>query len=228
MISTSFQKRLTFHQIWLIAAIACALGFSSPTAAQDLTINQILDQMEQRYSGGGFSADFLQESTIKAMQITDLAQGKIFVKYPGMMRWEYETPEAQVIITDGHKLWVYRPEDNQVMTGGAPAFFRDGTGASFLSDIKIVRRKFNISLASKKTDLLYELKLIPLEKSLAIADIRLKVTKQTFTVVNVATVNGYGDDTRIEMINVKFNADLDNSLFSFEIPEGVDVLKLDE
>jgi len=26
-----------------------------------------------------------------------------------MMRWEYEKPERQVIITDGKKLWIFRP-----------------------------------------------------------------------------------------------------------------------
>ena len=75
-----------------------------------------------------------------------MASGKVYIKYPGMMRWEYEKPDRQIIITDADKLWIYRPEDNQVMTGKAPTFFRDGKGASFLSDIRLIRQKFDISL----------------------------------------------------------------------------------
>jgi outer membrane lipoprotein carrier protein len=203
-------------------------GLSSLAAAENLSLEQILNGMEGRYANSAFSAKFLQESTIKAMEITDFASGKVYVRHPGMMRWEYDEPDKQIIITDGLKLWIYRPDDNQVMTGAAPVFFRDGKGASFLSDIKLIRQKFKISLLNSEGDLFYEFKLIPIEKTMDVADIRLSVSKITFTIIRVITQNFYGDETRIEFMNSEFNLDLDDALFSFEIPEGVDVLKLDE
>ena len=197
-------------------------------AETDLTLEQILDRLEQHYTNKSFTAEFSQESTLKAMEITDFATGKMYVRYPGMMRWEYEKPEKQVIITDGKKLWIYRPTDNQVMTGSAPAFFSDGKGASFLSDIKLIRKKFKISMVQSTDDFFYELKLQPLEKTLDVNDIRISVTKNTFTVIRIITYNSYGDENRIELINNKFNVKLDDSLFSFDIPPGADVLKMDE
>jgi outer membrane lipoprotein carrier protein len=197
-------------------------------AEPELTLEQILDRLEQHYANQSFTAEFGQESTLKAMEITDFATGKMYVRYPGMMRWEYEKPEKQVIITDGKKLWIYRPTDNQVMTGSAPAFFSDGKGASFLSDIKLIRKKFDISLEKSKDDFFYELKLRPLEKTLDVNDIRISVTKNTFTVIRIITYNSYGDENRIELINNKFDVKLDDSLFSFDIPPGADVLKMDE
>jgi outer membrane lipoprotein carrier protein len=197
----------------------------------NLTVDHILDRVEKKYADSKFSADFIQKSTIKAMQITDLATGKLYIKYPGMMRWEYEKPDRQIIITDADKLWIYRPEDNQVMTGNAPTFFRDGKGASFLSDIRLIRQKFDISLEQGKqgqSDLFYHLKLIPLEKTLDISTIRLMVSRQTFNVLQVTTLNFYGDETRIDLINSAFGVDLEDSLFSFKIPEGVDVIQIDE
>jgi len=196
-----------------------------------LTVDHILDRVEKKYADSKFSADFVQKSTIKAMDITDLATGKVYIKYPGMMRWEYEKPDRQIIITDADKLWIYRPEDNQVMTGNAPTFFKDGKGASFLSDIRLIRQKFDISLEQGKqgqSDLFYHLKLIPLEKTLDISMIGLMISKQTFSVLQVTTQNFYGDETRIDLINSAFGVDLDDSLFSFKIPEGVDVLQIDE
>lgn len=203
-------------------------GMFSLAAAEQLSLEQILNGMEGRYANSAFSAKFLQESTIKAMEITDFASGKVYVRHPGMMRWEYEEPDKQIIITDGFKLWIYRPDDNQVMTGAAPVFFRDGKGASFLSDIKLIRHKFKISLFSSEGDLFYELKLVPVEKTMDVADIRLSVSKITFTIIRVITQNLYGDETRIEFMNSEFNLNLDDALFSFKIPDGVDVLKLDE
>jgi outer membrane lipoprotein carrier protein len=217
--------RLLFAALILIPLIAFNFAHA---AGSDLTLEQILDRVEKHYTGKSFQADFIQESTIKAMEITDFASGKIFVRYPGMMRWEYENPEKQVIITDGHKLWIYKPADNQVMTGSAPVFFSDGKGASFLSDIRLIRQKFKIIRENSKDDFFYELKLQPLEKTLDVTDIRLSVTRNTFTVIRIITYNSYGDENRIEFTNHDFDVKLDESLFSFEIPPGADVLQLDE
>ena len=219
------SNRILLINLFLFSLIA--VNFSQ-AAESDVTLAQILDGIEKQYTGKSFQAEFLQESTIKAMDITDFASGKIYVRYPGMMRWEYEKPEKQIIITDGHKLWIYKPADNQVMTGSAPAFFSDGKGASFLSNIKLIRQKFKITRELSKADYFYELNLQPLEKTLDVTDIHLSVTKKTFTVVRIITYNSYGDENRIEFTNHKFGVKLDEALFSFKIPPGADVVQLDE
>ena len=201
------------------------------TEKTDISVDQILDRVEDKYANSRFGADFIQKSTIKAMNITDMATGKVYIKYPGMMRWEYEKPDQQIIITDGDKLWVYRTQANQVMTGTAPTFFRDGKGASFLSDIRLIRQKFDIVLEQgppEESDLFHHLILKPREKTLDISEIRLMVSRQTFNVLQVMTLNFYGDETRIDLINFAFGVDMDDSLFSFTIPQGVDVLQIDE
>ena len=222
------RRLLTVMAISLGLTLSTGIALAAAGAESDLKLAQILDRMEARYTDKSFKAEFAQESTLKAMDITDFANGKIFVRYPGMMRWEYEKPEKQVIITDAKKLWIYRPDDNQVMTGSAPAFFSDGKGASFLSDIKLVRRKFDISLEPSKDDFFYQLKLQPREKTLDVNDIRLSVTKNTFTVIRIITYNSYGDENRIELLNHQFNVNLDDKLFSFDIPPGTDVLQIEE
>jgi outer membrane lipoprotein carrier protein len=222
-----FMQFLAVTAIILSLMLSTGSALKAAAAETDLKVEQILDRMEAQYTGRSFKAEFAQESTLKAMDITDFAAGKIYVRYPGMMRWEYVRPEKQVIITDAKKLWIYRPADNQVMTGSAPAFFSDGKGASFLSDIKLVRQKFKISLEPSRDNFFYELKLQPLEKTLDVSDIRLSVTKNTFIVVRVVTYNSYGDENRIELINHQFDVKLDNKLFSFDIPPGTDVLQID-
>ena len=54
------------------------------------------------------------------------------------------------------------------------------------------------------------------------------VSKKTFNVLQVMTLNFYGDETRIDLINFAFDVDMDDSLFSFTIPQGVDVVQIDE
>jgi len=224
------------HAFVLVGVLsAAAFGVPRSVRAASETgnpfVDQILDHIESRYTNSKFTADFIQKSTIKAMDVTDQATGKVYIKYPGMMRWEYEKPYRQIIITDADQLWIYRPEDHQVLTGKAPTFFRDGKGASFLSDISLIRQKFNISLEQElaaEGEPFYHLKLIPREKTMDISDIRLMVSKQSYNVVQVVTFNFYGDETRIDFINFKFGVDLDDSLFSFTVPPGTDVLQIEE
>jgi outer membrane lipoprotein carrier protein len=161
------------------------------------------------------------------MDIIDAASGKIYIKRPGMMRWEYEKPDRQIIITDGSKLWVYRPEDNQVMVGEAPSFFGEGKGASFLSDIKLIKQNFFILPGEKSRDDYYNLKLLPRKKTLDLTGIDLLISSKTFDIVEVITTNEYGDETRITLRNFQFKQDLKDALFSFKIPLGVDVVQLE-
>ncbi len=209
--------------LWLLVSALTAQAAGLPP------VEAVLKELEKRYGGAQFAAEFLQESTIRSMEITDFAAGRLYVRHPGMMRWEYEKPERQVIITDGKTLWIHRPQDNLVMTGSAPAFFRDGKGASFLSDISLVRRKFDITLAPAEGEYLYELKLIPRERaSLNLAEVLLYVTPRSHHIVRIVTRNELGDDTRIDILQPQFNVNLDPSLFRFEIPPGADVQKIEE
>jgi outer membrane lipoprotein carrier protein len=206
-------------------------GFAPLHAASGETlppVEYVLKELEKRYTGSQYSAEFLQESTIKTMEITDFAQGRLYVRHPGMMRWEYQKPERQVIVTDGRQLWIFRPQDNLVMTGSAPAFFRDGKGASFLSDIGLIRKKFQITIARAEGEYLHELRLTPLEQTINISEVRLFVTPRSYNIVRIVTMSPYGDDTRIDIINPQFNVTLEPSLFSFDIPPGADVQKIDE
>jgi outer membrane lipoprotein carrier protein len=145
-----------------------------------------------------------------------------------MMRWEYEKPERQLVVTDGTSLWVYRPDDNQVMVGKAPSFFGDGKGAGFLSDIERVRENFTITLEGMTQKSEYRLKLLPKKKTFDIAVIYLAVSSDTFDVVEVVTYNEYEDETRIRLSDIQHRKDLEDDLFRFKIPEGADIVKMDE
>jgi outer membrane lipoprotein-sorting protein len=74
----------------------------------------------------------------------------------------------------------------------------------------------------------YHLKLIPKEKKFDIILIRLLVSRETFDLIEIITSNSYGDETLIRLSDYDFNADPDDSKFTFTLTPGVDVLKLEE
>jgi outer membrane lipoprotein carrier protein len=226
------QASTGFKALTVLCALAAALLWTSTALAQvsagGASLEEILSGIEKRYAGAGFSARFEQRSIMKAMDITDTASGTIWVKRPGKMRWTYETPEEQIIITDGTNLWIYKPEENQVALGHAPAFFAGGKGAGFLSDMKQLREKFDIRLESGNSTSPYVLNLKPIGANLDIAAIYLTVSPDSFEITRIVTYNTYGDENRIDFKDIAYKDTIDDALFTFQIPKGADILQLEE
>jgi len=196
--------------------------------AGEMSIDEILSGVEKRYAGAGFKTRFEQQSLLKAMDITDTARGELLIKRPGKMRWIYQSPEEQLIITDGDRLWVFRPGEKQVMVGKAPAFFGEGKGAGFLSDIQQIRNHFDVSSADANDPNKVGLKLVPFEKQFDVDRIFLKIDKTTFEITDVTTLNAYDDETRIQLSDYAFDQKLDDGLFTFQVPEGTDIVEMAE
>jgi len=226
-----FMTRTKLILMTLFALLFCgvtAIAADNPAGIKkNITLDGILSKIEKRYALSGFTAGFFQSSTIKALNITDTAVGKISIKRPGKMRWIYEAPERQSIITDGTRLWIYRPDDNQVMLGVAPSYFGGGKGASFLTDIRVMKESFDITVETPDSPDRYKLKLVPKQKTIDITHIFVWISPETWEVAEVATYNTYGDETRLEFSNIEFIDDLPDPLFMFTIPDGVDMIQLD-
>ena len=230
----AFYKGLAILMMFMLIFFIVGTGSStasespSPPETYPMALDALLSEVENRYLSTGFSARFVQTSTIKVMDISDTATGNIYVEPPGKMRWEYETPDPQLIISDGKNLWVYRPEDNQVMQGESPSFFGDGKGAGFLSDIRQIREKFDITQEKAENPALYLLKLIPQTNSLDLSLIYLFISKENYNLVRIVTYNVYEDETRVDLSDIRFNPDMDDRLFTFVIPEGADIFQIDQ
>jgi outer membrane lipoprotein carrier protein len=203
------------------------IGQGPVSASQsDPSADAIVAGIVKRYNVPGFSADFDQESILKAMAVTDTASGVVMVRQPGRMRWEYLVPDPQTIITDGDDLWVYRPLENQVLVGKAPAIFGGGKGAGFLSNIQTIRDNFEISAEPSEDAGRYRLKLVPKRSSAELMAIDLEIDKTTFDLVRIVTFNVYGDETRIDLKNVDFDKVPPESRFRFDVPDGADVVQM--
>ncbi len=231
MLKTKLQKiKLFTMMLCLLISLypLSALSAETTPSSPKKKLAQVLKKLEKRYKPTGFTARFTQESTVKALELTDFASGRITVKRPDKMRWTYTKPENQIIITDGQTLWAHRPEENQVMIGKSPALLGGGKGASFLTDMNQIKKKFQITLTEEGTANHYKLKLIPLKKTPDLAAIYILISVQTFDLTEIITYNAYQDETRIKFTDIEFKKSIDDALFTFDIPAGMDVVQLDE
>ena len=191
-----------------------------------LGATDILDRVQKRYGTGGFEADFVQEAHLKAMGIVDTATGHLYFGTPGTMRWHYKTPEEYLIITDGDAVWIYRPEENQVMVGRAVDYFEKG--ADFLSKPAQLSKEFKVALAPEELqeEEHYVLKLVPKTEMASLTELYLYISKETFDIKKTVTDNAFGDRSIIMFDNHRFGQGLSSSLFQFRIPKDAEVLQL--
>jgi outer membrane lipoprotein carrier protein len=216
------------YLIWIVAWLGGAGLALAAAQNQPPKLETILQGIENRYAGKGFSAKFFQESMLKAMQISDTAEGTLTVERPDKMRWAYMMPDEQTIITDGKTVWIYRPADNQVVVGRASEFFGLGKGAAFLTDIRKIRESFKVTAQPAENENYYRLRLEPRKANPELSEIILSVDRATFKINQVVTYNQYGDETRIVLNEYRFNFNPDDDLFTFEIPDGVDVVHMNQ
>jgi outer membrane lipoprotein carrier protein len=201
-----------------------------PATCYSLDATEILQGVQQRYAPGDFRAEFVQESHLQAMGMVDTAKGQLLFGSPGTMRWHYQTPEEYFIITDGDTVWIYRPDDNQVIQGRAIDYFGGRKGSDFFSNPDELSRDFVVALAPKELqeESHHVLKLVPKREQPDLTELYLFVSRSTYDITQTLTSNVFGDKTTIRFHNYRFKQGLDPSLFLFKIPDGTEVLKLEE
>lgn len=177
-----------------------------------------------------FAASFVQETHLISFDEKQIASGEVFIAKPGKMKWEYQKPELQTIVINNQEVWLYTPEDNQVITTkvknlGTTAFYD-----LFLSkDIKI-NKQFTVSqLEEEKSgseQILLELR--PRDVEININKVLLKLSRADYRIISFETYDKLDNITKIEFINIRRNKGIKPSTFIFKIPKGAEVITSEE
>ena len=110
-----------------------------------------------------YSADFFQESKITSLDRIQRANGRVEVAFDyrrdhtvptAKFRWQYDQPTTQEIVSDGETLWVYLPENNQVIQSNIEMVnqARQNDPMTFLTGLGNLSRDFQIRWATPNTD----------------------------------------------------------------------------
>jgi outer membrane lipoprotein carrier protein len=246
MRKSGFVCLMVFSAVLILwAATAMAQGQSAaPSAGEALTpvkaaapeesVDALLDAVSKRYKKSAFCMDFAQIATLKGMGITDTAKGKACFEFPDKMHWHYTDPEEQHVVSDGKKLWVYRPLDNQVTVGEARAFFGGGGGSSFFADIRLLATEFDVSWGDPELLVKWGaldhhiLRMAPKTPRVEFTLLYLVVDKTSNAIFQSVSYNQYGDETRIQFNPPEFTTGLPKDEFTFTPPKGVDVVRMEE
>lgn len=184
------------------------------SAAEHLALRMAeLEQLE---------ADFSQRLIDgRGMELRE-TRGKLWAERPDRFRWEVEAPFAEVLIGDGETLWLWDPDLEQVTIRpyderlqATPARLLSGAVEDLLEAFDVDRLAGSdgaerFTLWPREEDALFER-----------LEFIFEAGQPRFLVIHDAL----GQRTDVELVDVRTRFDDDPERFSFEIPEGADVIR---
>jgi outer membrane lipoprotein carrier protein len=212
---------------WMAALAVIAISFSvmaqdssgSGTESKTTVLDKIQDHYEHTES---FTAKFTEELTALG-GTTRTRSGQVWYKRPGMMRWEFESPHKETVVSDGHKLYDYQPDLNQVLEMPLNRAFKSSAPLTFLLGMGNLRRDFKATLAPAETPG-HPLTVVLTPKSGG-DRITMEVNPSDYDLKGAKVTDALENTTAVSFSSVQRNVTIADSKFHFEVPPGADVVQ---
>jgi len=150
--------------------------------------------------------------------------GYLYVRKPGMMRWNYVKQERKSFIADGKVLWVWEPEDKQAFRNPLDSA-NLSTGLTFLFGKGDLTKEFNVAYSDAKLgapgDLV--LKLSPKVATGQYEHLVIAIKPNDYSVGESMVVQKNSTNHFI-FSKMEFNTKLGRGRFKFKPPEGTRVI----
>ncbi len=203
-----------------------------PVQAQTPDLQAVVDGVQARYQETHFfRARFRQTTVLVSLGEKRESLGRVFIRKPGMMRWEYEAPDPQLLVSDGVNFWVYTPRQKQVIVSRFGETFRSKTPLSFLAGHGNLQKEFKISFREGSPDsagaasAVHRLSLVPRAPHPSLRELRLEVRKEDYLIVRSALIDPFGNVTDIRFEEIRVDEALPQELFTFKIPPGIEIVR---
>ncbi len=195
-------------------------------AEEDL--DTVLNGVQKKYEQiNNFHASFTQESEVKALDKVQKADGEVWFKKPGKMRWNYNAPNKDQIVSDGKTLWFYDDDEKQVIETPLAQVSETQSTTTLLSGLVNLQDLFDASF-SKPGDIepngSYLVDLVP-KGDEEYNKVTISVDKKDMMVNTIYLYDPFGNLTTVKMADIKTNGGVSDALFDFKTPDGAEVVK---
>lgn len=198
--------------------IVCASVGSAQTA------EEVLDRVHGTYAAvQDARVYFSQHVKFEMAKLEQNITGTLYVKKKNKYRVELE---EQTIVTNGETVWSFSPVTNQVLIDHfdvdeqslTPERVLTGAPGDFSATLS-GREKFGrVEVIS--------IKLVPKDRGSFITSMKLWIDSKEWLIRKVELVDQSGKTTEYVVNEIKINIGLKDSSFTYQIPEGVEVVDL--
>jgi len=225
---------------WWLAALLSAL-LVSPAWSADGPVNEkalqevreVVKQLQARYEKTkDLQADFSQKTRIEGFERPVTSSGKVYIKKPGRLRWDYVDPATEQIYVNQDDVKVYVPEHKQVLVGKLTQMAASKAPLELLQGAAKLDESFEIEPTPGKDRGAGGMPLITLfpkakeqESAQSLQKIIVEVFPKTYFIRTVSLHEISGNVAVFEFSNLKPNVGLGNEVFDFKAPSDAEVVR---
>lgn len=180
-----------------------------PAVAADAK-HELQQKLESMQS---LQAEFSQEVTADNGDILQQLTGELTIQRPNQMRWKTNPPDDTLMIASGDTVWYYNPFVEQVTIYQQQDATANSPMLLLLTGSDEQWQGYDVSEPAAN-----QYKVIS-----ANADSELLLSFSNDVLNGIVLQQQGGDTIELALQNVRVNPQLDNELFTFDVPDGVDV-----
>jgi outer membrane lipoprotein carrier protein len=223
-----------FHQAVIASAAAiCAILLAAPTlagtsvavnhaASADRSLDATLDALQRHYeTTRSFSAKFTEQIAAVGAPVRT-REGTVTFRKPGRMRWNFDSPNKEIIVSNGTTVFSYDPGLNQVVETPLKDALRAPGATEFLLGAGNIRKDFIASAPkSPPADGLTYVTLRPRQGG---NTIELGIERNSGDIQRLKIVDQLGNVTALAFSDLRDNVEITDSEFDFTPPAGADIV----
>lgn len=215
--------------VMLIAGFGPHRLFAAETQSN---VEDLATNIELRYEKtADLSADFTQTLLIEGFQTPMQSSGRVSIKKPGRLYWEYRDPQKEHIYVNGERVAFYTPAHNQVIQATLSRLAESRASLHLLQGATRLREHFELETVQSgdapDNDRLQWLGLRPKEDGGTDSKRRIVigVDSQTHYIRTLVMREPNGNVTTIHFSNITANSKLPDSLFQCDMPADVEIIQ---
>jgi outer membrane lipoprotein carrier protein len=220
-----------FSAVAFVLSAWAADGPSNEKALQE--VREVVKQLKARYEKmNDMQADFSQKTKIEGFERPVTSAGKVYIKKPGRLRWDYLDPAVEQIYVNQDDVKVYVPEHKQVLVGKLTQMAASKAPLELLQGAAKLDESFEIEPTTGKDPGVGGMPLITLipkakerESAQNLQRIVVEVFPKTYFIRTVSLHEVSGNVAVFEFSNLKPNLGLGNEVFDFKTPADVEVVR---
>ena len=196
-------------------------------------VREVVRQLQARYEKTkDLQADFTQKTTIEGFERPITSTGKVYIKKPGRLRWNYLDPSVEDIYVNRDDIKVYVPEHKQVLVGKLTQMAASKAPLELLLGAATLEESFDIEPTPGKGRGVGGIRLLTLlpksrdgEAGRSLQRIVLEVFPKTYFIRTISLYEVSGNVASFEFSSLQSNMGLSNSVFDLKLPADVAVMK---
>jgi outer membrane lipoprotein carrier protein len=196
-------------------------------------VQEVVKQLQARYEKTkDLQADFTQKTTIEGFERPITSSGKVYIKRPGRLRWNYLDPSVEDIYVNRDDVKVYVPEHKQVLVGKLTQMAASKAPLELLQGAAKLEESFDIEPTPGKGRGVGGIRLLTLlpksregEAGRSLQRIVLEVFPKTYFIRTISLYEVSGNVASFEFSSLQSNIGLGDAFFDLKLPADVEVVK---